>query len=371
MAMIEIAAKSILITRRCVDSWFVSGYGMNLYRGCSHDCAYCDGRAETYRVEGEFGTTVGCKPNAPDVLRRELDPGRRRSPWKRSFIMLGGGVGDSYQPAEAQLQLTRRALELLAGYHHPVHILTKSCLVERDLDLLTAIHRTARALICMSLSTADDDLAAIMEPGCPLPSQRLAALRRIKEAGLPTGLFLMPLLPGLTDTEPALRALLEAGRRAGVDFVLCAGMTLKAGRQKAHYVRILRKHFPGLAEKIEPWYPAHPFGAPSPAYHNRVLRLFGRLAKTAGLPRRMPPRLYADLLSDHDRLGVMLEHLDDLSWLEGKPSGFRKAARLLRAFPGPLADRLEQAASQLSPGILQAIQEILATGCSQKLVDIL
>jgi len=94
----EIEAKSILRKHKKIDSWFISHYGMNLYRGCSHNCAYCDGRSEGYYVDGEFGEDVTAKVNAIEVLRRELDPKRKRIPLKRSFIMVGGGVGDSYQP---------------------------------------------------------------------------------------------------------------------------------------------------------------------------------------------------------------------------------------------------------------------------------
>ena len=98
MTIREIEAKSILRKHKKIDSWFISHYGMNVYRGCSHNCVYCDGRSEGYYVDGEFGEDVTAKVNAIEVLRRELDPKRKRTPFKRSFIMVGGGVGDSYQP---------------------------------------------------------------------------------------------------------------------------------------------------------------------------------------------------------------------------------------------------------------------------------
>ena len=106
----EIHAKSILRKQKKVESWFVSRYGMNLYRGCTHNCAYCDGRAEKYNVDGEFGKDIAVKSNALEVLRRELDPSRKRKPMPRGFMFVGGGVCDSYQPAEATYHLTRQKI---------------------------------------------------------------------------------------------------------------------------------------------------------------------------------------------------------------------------------------------------------------------
>ena len=126
MTIIAKEAKSILRKYKRIDSWFISRYGMNLYRGCLHDCAYCDGRAEKYQVAGNFGQDIVVKTNAIEILRRELNPHRRRIPLTRGFIILGGGVGDSYQPVENTYHLARKTLELLYQYHWPVHILTKS-----------------------------------------------------------------------------------------------------------------------------------------------------------------------------------------------------------------------------------------------------
>ncbi len=104
MSIKETEAKSILRKHKKIDSWFLSRYGMNLYRGCTHNCVYCDGRAEGYYVEGEFGKDVVVKVNAVEILKKELDPKRKRIPFKRGFILVGGGVGDSYQPIEKKIQ---------------------------------------------------------------------------------------------------------------------------------------------------------------------------------------------------------------------------------------------------------------------------
>ena len=172
------AAKSLLRRQKRVDSWFLSRCGMNLYRGCGHDCAYCDGRAENYAVEGEFGAEVEVKVNAVELLRRELAPApRRRGSAPSGFVLLGGGVGDSYQPAEERYGLARRALELLLELGRPVHVLTKSALVERDLDLLARIHERSRAIVSMSFPRGRADQRPLRTrraspchtPGGPVP----------------------------------------------------------------------------------------------------------------------------------------------------------------------------------------------------------
>lgn len=225
MRIVETTAKSLLRKAKRVDSWFLSRYGMNLYRGCAHDCAYCDGRAEGYYVSGEFGVDVEVKINALELLERELDPGRRRKPLKRAFVILGGGVGDAYQPAEARYGLARGALEIIGRFGFPVHVLTKSALVERDLDLIVGINRASRAVFSMSFSTVDDRVARRFEPGCTPPSRRLEVLRRFKAAGVHTGAFFMPVIPFVSDHPAAIDEAMGRFREVGVDFVLASGMT--------------------------------------------------------------------------------------------------------------------------------------------------
>src|SRR5512136_710226 len=173
MAITEIEAKSILRKHKKIDSWFVSRYGMNLYRGCMHNCSYCDGRAEGYYVEGEFGSDVSVKINAIEVLRHELDPKRKRTPFKPGYILVGGGVGDSYQPIEEKYELTHKTLALLYEKKLPIHILTKSTLVKRDIDIIEKINETNKAIVSFSFSSTDEKISKIFEPNVPSPNQRL------------------------------------------------------------------------------------------------------------------------------------------------------------------------------------------------------
>ena len=145
---IPIKSKTILTKHKYTDDWFISKYGMNLYRGCEHSCEYCDGRAEKYRVEGTFGEDIYVKTNTVDLLKKDLPKLK-----EKAIIFVGGGVGDSYQPAELKFNLTRNTLKLLKKFNFPIHILTKSHLVERDFELIKEINKKNRAIVSFSLST--------------------------------------------------------------------------------------------------------------------------------------------------------------------------------------------------------------------------
>lgn len=217
---------------------------MNLYRGCIHNCVYCDGRWEGYFVNGKFRENVSVKVNAIEILRRELDPKRRRIPFKKSYIMVGGGVGDSYQPAEKNYQLTRQTLQLLHEYEWLVHILTKSTLVERDIDILEAINQKNRAIVSFSFSSANDEISCIFEPRVPPPIERLETLASFKRKGIATGMFLLPVIPFLTDTPELMEETIRKGCEAGVDFIIFGGMTLKEGNKKITFSTCLKEIIP-------------------------------------------------------------------------------------------------------------------------------
>ena len=168
---------------------------MNIYRGCQHDCSYCDGRAEKYQVEGSFGQHLTVKTNAGELLARELDPKQRRKPLIKGFIGLGGGVGDAYQPLEKKYRLTRKILSIIKNHRFPLHILTKSTLVKRDLDIIDQISKNESTIVSMSFSSVDDTISKIFEPKVPVPSERLRALAAFKQKDILCGMYLMPVIP--------------------------------------------------------------------------------------------------------------------------------------------------------------------------------
>jgi len=326
MTIREIKAKSILRKHKKIDSWFISHYGMNLYRGCIHNCVYCDGRSEKYQVEGEFGKDVAVKANAIEILRRELDPKRRRIPLKRSFIMLGGGVGDSYQPVEKKYQLTRKALQLMQEYNVPVHILAKSTLVERDLDLLRKINEQNRVIVSFSFSSVDDNVSAIFEPGVPPPSERLRVLASFKDEGIACGMFLLPVIPFITDKPELMEESVRKAHEIGLDFIIFGGMTLKEGRQKDYFFNNLKENYPELAVEYENIYKGNKWGNATAEYYGSIYQTFNIIVKRYGIPKRIPPALFRDILDENDLVIVILEHIDYLLKLEGKSSPYGYAA---------------------------------------------
>ncbi|MBN2197148.1 MAG: radical SAM protein [Polyangiaceae bacterium] len=301
---LEISAKSIARPAGTVDPWFLGRFGLNLYRGCEHACAYCEGRAERYRVPGDFSTDIQVKTNAPEVLEREL-----RGVREPGFVLLGGGVCDAYQPAEAVHRLARRALELVLARGLSVHVLTKSALVERDLDLLGAINAKGQAILSFSLNGTDERLRAQYEPGASPFAERLRLIRRAKELGLGTGVMAMPLLPGLSDQPAAVADLLRSVREAGADFVCLGGMTVRPGIHKRTYFAAIERHHPELVAGYQRLYAEHrSSGSPDARYSVRLEERCRAALATSGLPGRIPWRLFHGKLPLYAELGVLLEH---------------------------------------------------------------
>lgn len=333
----EIVARSILRKHKKIDSWFLSRYGMNLYRGCSHNCVYCDGRSESYYVAGEFGEDVAVKTNAIEVLSRELDPKRKRVPLERGFIMVGGGVGDSYQPIEKKYELTRRALQVIARHHLPVHMLTKSTLIERDIDILKKINKETKAIVSFSFSSVDDGISRVVEPGVPSPSRRLETIERFKNEGIACGMFLLPVIPFITDSAQLIEGSVSKAKNAGIDFIIFGCMTLKDGRQRDYFMSIVNKAYPEIASRYNTIYTDTKWGEPDKKYSTPVNMIFGSIAKKYGMPVRIPHTLFKDLLSENDLAVVLLEHIDYLLRLQGKASSFGYAAYSLSQLKEPLS----------------------------------
>ena len=339
---------------------------MNLYRGCTHDCSYCDGRAEGYYVEGEFGDEVAVKVNAPEILNRELDPKRKRKPLERGFILVGGGVGDSYQPIEKEYKLTRKALEIIYEHGFPVHMLTKSNLIKRDVDILKKINEQSRVIISFSFSSVDDNISAILEPGVPSPTERLETLTYFKQQGIACGMFLLPVIPFITDTPEKIEQTIKKARQFDLDFMVFGGMTLKQGKQKAHFMNMLKKHYPNLVFEYENLYTGDKWGNAKSEYYRSLNEIFNIVAKKYKMPRRIPVSLFEHLLSKNDLVVIILEHLDYFLKSEGKTSPYGYAAYSISQLKQPI-ETMRGGLRQLKgigPTTERIILEILKTGTS-------
>ena len=337
MKVIEIKAKTILRKHKKIDSWFLSRYGMNIYRGCIHNCVYCDGRSEKYNVSGDFGCEVQVKINAIEVLRRELDAERKKMIAEKEFIMLGGGVGDSYQPIEEKYRFSRKALELLYEKDFPVSILTKSTLIERDLDIIKKINEKNKAIVSFSFSSACDKISSIFEPGVQPPSKRLKTLKLFKKNGIPTGIFLMPVIPFITDKPEILNDTIDKAKKADVDFIIFSGMTLKKGRQKDYFFDVLKKNYPELIIDYSNIYKDNPWGNPTAEYYDSIQKTFSVISKRYKIPVRIPYYLFKDFLSENDLVIVILEQIDYMIKNLGGKSPYGFAAHSISKINKPLS----------------------------------
>ena len=238
-------AKSILTKYKTADSWFCIKYSMNLYRGCQHQCIYCDSRSECYRIDNLEDIII--KENGIELLKKEI------SKLKEINTIGTGSMNDPYMPVEKEYLMTRKALEVIASFGYPVHVITKSDLVLRDIDLLKEIGKVY-STVTITITTTNDILSKKIEPGAPKSSARFDALKKLRESGIQAGIALMPLLPFITDTEENILSIVEEAKKCGAEYILPAfGVTLR-DRQRDYYFAKLEHSFPETMVKYREHY---------------------------------------------------------------------------------------------------------------------
>lgn len=232
--MQTIAAKTILQKNKSTE-WFGNDYNMNLYRGCSHRCIYCDSRSDCYGIENF--NEVRAKENALTILRDEL---KRKV---KTGVVGTGSMSDPYNPFEKTEELSRHAAELIDAYNFGLTVITKSPLITRDIDIFTSIKEHSPILLKMTITTCDDNLSALVEPNVAVSSKRFEALAEMSDAGLFTGITLMPVLPFIEDTDENIKGIVKTAAQCGVRIIYPAfGMTLR-GNQREHYFAELNRIF--------------------------------------------------------------------------------------------------------------------------------
>ncbi|MFV1531386.1 MULTISPECIES: PA0069 family radical SAM protein [unclassified Phaeobacter] len=303
-------ARSLISYNRSPDLPF--DRSINTYRGCEHGCIYCFARP-SHAYLGlspglDFETRLIARPNAAEVLRRELSQPR----YKVAPIAIGTNT-DPYQPCERDLGLTRACLEVLDQFSHPVAIVTKGTLIERDLDILSAMAGRGLVRVGISVTTLDAELSRRMEPRAPTPARRLATIRRLSEAGVPVRIMTSPVVPGLTDHE--LEALLAAGADAGAD--AASWIMLRLPRDVSElWQEWLAEHVPLRAEKVmarlremhggrdyDPRW-GHRMRGEGP-YATVIANRFNAACKRLGLAQRAP-QLRCDLFAKPAQAGDQL-----------------------------------------------------------------
>jgi len=231
--------------------------GMNIYRGCSHGCIYCDSRSKCYQFTHAF-EDIEVKQNAPELLEKAL-----RS--KRKKCMIGtGAMSDPYMHCEEELGLTRQCLEIIKKYEFGLAIQTKSDRILRDIDLLDEINSSAKCVVQITLTTYDDDLCRILEPNVCNTKRRIEVLEEMQKRCIPTIVWLTPILPFINDTEENVTSILDECARVGVKGIIDFGMglTLREG-DREYYYAALDNHFPGMKQRYIQRY-GNSYELPSP-----------------------------------------------------------------------------------------------------------
>lgn len=221
---------------------FTSDYGINLYRGCTHGCIYCDSRSEIYGMNHKF-EDIQVKENAVELLKKELV--------KRKPSMIGtGAMTDPYIPLEKRLGFVRKTLELVYRYGFGWSCITKSDLVLRDIDLLEKINEKTKAVVQVTITTADDELCKMIEPNVCPTSRRVEVLEKLKERNIPTVVWFCPILPYINDTEENVNRIMDCCIDADVKGVLNMGMGLSLRKgNREYFYRKLDEKFPGIKDK--------------------------------------------------------------------------------------------------------------------------
>lgn len=248
---------------------------MNFYRGCSHGCIYCDSRSECYRMDHPF-EDIEVKINAPELLEKTLKGKRRKC------VVTTGSMSDPYMPIEERLRLTRKCAEIIYANGFGFSFITKSDRFLRDIDLLKSINDRAKCVVQMTITAGDDGLCRIIEPGVCVTSRRIDALMRLKEEGIPSVVWLSPVLPFITDTEENIRRILELCFSADVKGIICfdMGVTLRRGNREYFY-HALDRNFPGLRKIYEETY-GNSYICQSPN-HQRLMGIFNNECQNAGV----------------------------------------------------------------------------------------
>ena len=279
----EIHCKSLL--NRINAPGFPFRWTLNPYRGCRHACRYCYARS-THEYWGmnagsDFDQRVFAKVNAPEVLRGEL----RRPKWLGETIAIGT-ASDPYEPAEAQYGITRRVLQVLAEFQNPVSITTKGVLVRRDVDVLRELHRVADVRVNFSVGSLDEDLWRRTEPGAPKPMARLEAMQFLVESGIPAGVMMAPLLPGISDGSESIESVVSAAASHRACYLSANLLFLKPG-SKEWFIPLIRESYPHLTPGYTKLY--RKTYAPQ-EYTRQVLNLVDEARHKWNLPEGVPPK---------------------------------------------------------------------------------
>lgn len=301
----ETELKSIKRATVLPDTYFVSKFGFSPYKGCQHGCAYCDGRAERYYVEGVFDEDIEARVNAPQTLDTALSKSR-----EFGIVGVSSGVSDAYQPIEGKYKIMPDVIDVLIKHRAPAYVMTKSALALRDLDRWKALNQAAGATLYVSLTTLNDKTGKIFEPRASLASQRLKMIEAFKTAGIGVVVLSMPFMPKITDKPDMVDKLFKTLSDLGVDAVMPGGMTLRPGCQKDHFFKTIQAYDASLLPFYKKLYHENKMsGSPMKAYMVEQAKMVDDIGKKYNMLNLLPHSLYRGRLQIYDEIWVLLDHM--------------------------------------------------------------
>lgn len=380
------------------DSWFWIHASINPYRGCEHNCVYCDGRAEYYRID-QFSSLIRVKTDASLKFEKELlslgfsasrypsldnfissskEKGKDATTKEIFIFAIGGGVCDVYQPAERTFKITRRLLKVARDFNAPISIITKNKLVERDLDLIKEINQQNYANICFSITLWDDNQRKIFEPHSSSTNDRFNALKIMRKNKIHGGVMLMPILPGVGDNEENIRKIIKKSKEIGSEFILGAGLTLKPGKNKQKMITTLERHYPDLLPLYSELYGENnKYGSPDFTSSKCIngIKLTHEYCQKYNIPDRIPRYIPMNPLSKNYVVGTILHNLAHYYlYVRGFPrdkiAEFVTVAKKIEKHNSPIEEYSKSKLISLftsNNDVLEVIHEVLQTGKSTAL----
>jgi len=364
----EIKSKSILNKYKYRDNWFWCRYSINPYRGCQFACNYCDAITEKYLVHEnfeDFFRTIQVKTNAPELLEKEVKK------VKRDVVAIDG-VSDAYQPVEKKYNITRKALEILRNNKFPIHIVTKSDLVTRDIDLLLEIAENSWCAVSVTIITFDKEVLPLLEPFAPPPEKRLEAVKKLVRAGILAGVDFTPIVPYILDNDKNIEDVIKRTSEAGAKFILPGSMSMRSN-QKIRFMELLKENWPELIEKYERLYAGSQ--SPDQGYMTDVNRKAFELCKKYNIPNYIPPPDFDRPLKENFDVANMLLLIAYFKEMrEGNPYAawaYHKAAQNIEEFKESIKNIHAKNELEKIPGVGESlsntIAEFLDTGKCEKL----
>ena len=385
---------SVLNIYKTPDSWFWLSGSINPYRGCEHNCKYCDGKAEWYRVN-RFSTHINVKSNAHVKFTKELlelgfstdkrptldnfiNMSTNSSPktiTPHSIIAIGGGVCDVYQKAEIKYQMTRKLLKIAKSFHLPISILTKSDLVTRDIQIIKNINKQTYANVSFSITLFDANTRKILESNSSSTTERFLALEKFRNEGIPSGVMLMPIIPGIGDSEENLKSIIAKSKKVGAEFILPSGMTLKPGRNKKEMLTTIEAKFPHLVQLYTNLYGNNnKYGIPdtSSGKYLNPIKIVHEFCRKIGIPDRIPRYISPNAIQENLLVSTILlniahyyQYVEEFPWR--KVVNFANTGKAIELHPSSIRQygrkKLIKKFTE-DETVLDSIEEISQTGKS-------